>query len=430
MQPSCRPDPLALLLEQERTRVQELLSVRHARMAVSPFAYYRGAAVVMASDLSRAPHSGVCAQLCGDAHLLNFGFYASPERQLLFDISDFDETLRGPYEWDVIRLATSLIIAAQNSGFSQKDQEWICAASLRAYAKAMSSFAKMPFLQMWSSQLSKQRLLDARGSKCFRSHLKDVVAIALKRDSRQAVKKLCQVDGLGSFVFRSNPPLVWRASELPPEWRNKLDWDEWGPQMFASYFKSVRPDVRHAFSGYRLVDSAIKVVGIGSVGMRCAVSLFVGEHPDDLLLLQGKEAVASVLAKYLPAAAPLHEGQRVVEGQRLMQTASDFFLGWSTNPDGDCAYIRHFRDWKGSVDVSLLDEAGLRDYGRLCAWALAKAHARTGIRAQILAHIGGPRVFVESMLKLAFEHAQTNESDYRRFLLAISEGRIATTDVY
>lgn len=430
MLPEQRPDSLALLLEQERGRVQGLLGVRHTRMAVSPFTYFRGAAVVMASDLAREGHSGLTVQLCGDAHLLNFGFYASPERQLLFDINDFDETYPGPYEWDVIRLMTSLLLAARSNGLSSKDQEAVCLRGARAYADAMAEFAKMPFLSMWSCHLSKGRLSDRGGSKNLREHLKGVVAAALKRDSRQAAKKLCEVVSEDQLRFKNNPPLVWRAEELPESWRDKLDWDEWGPHMFASYFKSVRPEVRHVVSRYRLVDCAIKVVGVGSVGTRCAISLFVGSHPDDLLILQGKEASQSVLGRFLDYPCPDHQGQRVVQGQRLMQTASDFFLGWATNPDGDHAYIRHFRDWKGSVDVSVLNARGLSDYGELCAWTLAKAHARTGDRVAIAQHIGHRKMFAALMLDQSMKHAAFNDDDYTKLVESMARGEIASSDIY
>lgn len=418
---------LGLLIEQEQARVQELLQIRHSRMAETSFTYFRGAAIVMASDLAQKPHSGLMVQLCGDAHIMNFGFYASPERQLLFDLNDFDETFSGPYEWDVIRLATSVLLAAQSNGFGSDEQEQICISALIAYAKAMAEFAEMPFSAMWPAHLSKQRLLDQGGSKNLRNHLKAVVTSALKRDSRQAVRKLCEIGEDGEYRFKNDPPLIWRAEELPDSWREKLDWDEWGPQMFASYFKSIRPDVRHVFSHYRLVDSAIKVVGVGSVGTRCAISLFVGQHPDDLLILQGKEAMPSVLARYVNIASPDHQGQRIVLGQRLMQTASDFFLGWASNPNGEQTYIRHFRDWKGSVDVSCLNCQGLSEYARLCAWTLAKAHARTGNRMAMAAHIGKAKKFSQTMFSEAINHAQLNAIDYSRLLQAMVTGEVASS---
>jgi uncharacterized protein (DUF2252 family) len=422
-------DALGLLIEQERSRVQELLGIRHGRMAATPFTYFRGAAIVMASDLAQMPNSGLMVQLCGDAHIMNFGFYASPERQLLFDINDFDETFPGPYEWDVIRLATSILLAAQSNGLGWEDQKQICIAALCSYAEAMAEFAEMSFWAMWPSHLSRQRLLDKGGSKNLRNHLKGVVSTALKRDSRQAVRKLCEIGVDGEYRFKNDPPLIWRTEQLPESWRERLDWDEWGPQMFASYFKSVRPEVRHVFSHYRLVDSAIKVVGVGSVGTRCSISLFVGKHPDDLLILQGKEAVSSVLASYLSLPSPEHQGQRVVEGQRLMQTASDFFLGWASSPLGEHSYIRHFRDWKGSVDLNRLDPKGLVDYAQLCAWTIAKAHARTGERVAIAEHIGKPKKFARLILEQAIYHARLNDIDYSKLLDAMAAGTVAASDI-
>jgi uncharacterized protein (DUF2252 family) len=427
MQAIKRSDSLALLLEQEKQRIQGLLGVRHARMAQSPFSYFRGAAAVMASDLARKPHSDSFVQLCGDAHLMNFGFYASPERELLFDINDFDETHPGPYEWDVVRLATSLVIAAKSIGLNNSKQESVCLHGMRAYAKAMVEFSKMPLMPMWVSHLCQRQLKDKGASKNLKHHLKKVIASALQRDSRHAVRKLCETNEQGELRFRNNPPLIWRAAELPEQWKDKLDWEEWGAQMYADYFRTIRPDLRHLFSQYRLVDNAVKVVGVGSVGTRCAISLFAGKHPDDVIVLQSKEASQSILAPYICTAAPVHQGERVVQGQLLMQTASDAFLGWTSNPNGDQVYIRHFRDWKGSVDLSCLDFEGLSDYGELCAWALAKAHARTGDRSGIAKHIGTPKKFAVAMLQEAMQHSEWNEYDYQRLVDAIAKGEISSS---
>ena len=429
MQAIERSDSLALLLEQEKIRIQGLLGIRHTRMAQSPFSYFRGAAVVMASDLARKPHSDLVVQLCGDAHLMNFGFYASPERELLFDINDFDETHPGPYEWDVVRLATSLVIAARSIGLNISKQERVCLHGVRAYAKAMVEFSEMPFIPMWVSHLCQRRLKDRGASKNLRQHLKQVITEALQRDSRQAVRKLCEANEQGELRFRNNPPLIWRSADVPEEWKDKFDWDEWGARMYASYLKTIRPHLRHLFSHYRLVDNAVKVVGVGSVGTRCAISLFVGKHPDDVMVLQGKEANQSILAPYLSSTVPMHQGERVVQGQLLMQTASDTFLGWTSTPNGDHAYIRHFRDWKGSVDLSCLDFDGLSDYGELCAWALAKAHARTGDRSRIAKHMGAPKKFSAAMLQEAMQHAEWNEHDYQQFVEAIAKGEISSSNV-
>ena len=428
--PAERPDPLALLIQQEEQRLPWLLPVRHSRMAENPFAFFRGAAAVMASDLARRPHSGLMVQLCGDAHLLNFGFYGSPERQLLFDINDFDETHPGPFEWDVQRLAASLVLAARSLGLSEKQQGKICRRGVRTYAEAMAQFAAMPMLPMWVARLPLERLIDQRASANLRCHLEGVIASALRRDSRQAVRKLCESDGSGGLRFRHQPPLIWRFEHLPEQWMQGLQWQEWVAAVKASYISSLAPALQHLLSQFRLVDSAFKAVGVGSVGTRCGISLFVGEHPDDILVLQVKQANASVLAPYLDRPAPEHQGQRVVQGQRLLQTASDSFLGWCTNPAGEHLYGRSFRDWKGSVDVAQLDADGLKDYGKLCAWTLAKAHARSGDRRAIAAHIGDPRAYGRQLLEPAIEHADLAVHDHALLLQGIASGRISTSEIF
>ena len=420
-------DPLQLLLDQETHRLAWLLPVRHSRMAESAFAYFRGAAAVMAADLARQPHSGLMVQLCGDAHLLNFGFFGSPERQLLFGINDFDETYPGPYEWDVLRLATSFLLAARSNGFSSGDQEAIAARALRSYAKAMRQFAAMPFIPMWVARLPLEQLIEERGSRNFRRHLRRVVTSALHRDSRQAVRKLCEADPNGELRFRHDPPLLWRHADLPSDLLAGLHWREWAEHLFETYKDTLRPDMRHFLSRYRLADAALKAVGVGSVGTRCAVGLFVGEHPDDVLVLQSKQALPSVLAPYLPGPAPDHQGERVVQGQRLLQTASDVFLGWTRSLLHHDFYWRHFRDWKGSVEVECLDAEGLTDYARLCGWTLAKAHARSGDRRAIAADLGTPKAFARRLLTLAEQHAQWAHADHALLLEGIARGQISSS---
>jgi len=424
-----RPDPLELLAQQEAQRLPWLVPVRHSRMAENPFAFFRGAAVVMASDLARRPHSGVMVQLCGDAHLLNFGFYGSPERQLLFDINDFDETHPGPFEWDVQRLAASLVLAARSLGLSEKQQGRICRRGVRAYGEAMAEFAAMPVQEMWVARLPLQRLIDENNSANLRDHLQQVVATALHRNSRQAVAKLCEPDGAGGLRFRHAPPLIWRFDQLDDQWLAGLDWHAWTGSIYATYLETISPTLRQLLSHFRHSDAALKAVGVGSVGTRCAVNVLVGEHPNDVLVVQGKQAEPSVLAPYLDIPAPQHQGQRVVEGQRLLQTASDSFLGWGTNPHGQHIYFRHFRDWKGAVEVAKLDGDGLKDYGRLCGWTLAKAHARSGDRRAIAAHIREPKLFARQVLEQAIEHADLAEQDHGRLLTAIAAGTLPTGDV-
>lgn len=422
-----RPDPLELLQQQEQQRLPWLVPVRHSRMAQSPFAYFRGAAAVMAADLARQPHSGLMVQLCGDAHLLNFGFYASPERQLLFGINDFDETHPGPFEWDVQRLAASLVLAARSQGLSEKEQNKICRRTVRAYGEAMAEFAAMPQLPMWVARLQLEQLINERASANFRTHLKNVTAAALHRDSRQAVRKLCEPDGRGELRFRHQPPLIWRFDALDQAWLAGKNWNDWAQDMLRVYIGSLPSTMQHLLAQYRFIDCALKAVGVGSIGTRCAVSLFVGPHPDDILVLQGKQAERSVLAPYVNLPAPEHQGQRVVEGQRLLQTASDAFLGWATNPAGDHIYIRHFRDWKGSVDVAQLDADGLKDYGKLCGWTLAKAHARSGDRRAISGYIGEPKLFASAVLEQAVAHANQSEADHAQLVAAIEAGTLSAS---
>jgi len=426
-----RPDPLPLLTEQEAQRLPWLVPVRHGRMAESPFAFFRGAAVVMASDLGRRPHSGLIVQLCGDAHLLNFGFYGSPERQLLFGINDFDETHPGPFEWDVQRLAASFILAARSVGLSEKQQGKVCRRAVRAYAEAMVEFAAMPQLRMWVARLPMERLVDDRASANFRSHLKKVTAAALRRDSRQAVRKLCEQDASGALRFRHDPPLIFNFSEFPGKWLDHhMSREEWHRELFQLYLANIRPEMRALLAHFNWVDTAFKAVGVGSVGTHCAIGLWLDQRGEEVLVLQSKQAQASVLAPYLNPTGPEHQGQRVVQGQRLMQTASDPFLGWTSTRAGNHYYWRQFRDWKLSVDVSLLDAEGLTDYGRLCGWTLAKAHARSGDREAICAAIGSPKSFAATVLEQAVGHADQAQLDHQLLLTRIARGEMATSPVF
>jgi len=416
-----RVDPLELLARQEEQRLPWLVPERQRRMADNPFAFFRGAAAVMAADLSRAPHSGQMVQLCGDAHLLNFGFYGSPERSLLFDINDFDETHPGPFEWDLQRLTASLILAARSLNLSEKQQLKLVRRCTRAYIKAIGYFAALPFLTMWIWHPDLKRLIAESPSRCLRQHLKSVVTRALQRNSRQAAGKLCEPDGEGGLRIRHDPPLVWRFAELDEQWHGGVPLESWIKHGQDAYFATLRPHMRHLLSQFRLVDLALKAVGVGSVGTRCTIGLFVGEDPDELLLLQSKQAERSVLAPYVSCGAPEHQGERVVQGQRLMQTASDTFLGWATNMDGQHFYRRHFRDWKSSVDVTCLDAEALGEYGKLCAWSLAKAHARSGNRRNLVQYLDNGPSFVDQLQAQALQHADLAEQDHARLLTAMGQ---------
>ena len=420
-----RPNPLELLAVQEATRLPWLVGERRRRMAESPFAFFRGAATVMAADLgadlASRPHSGQIVQLCGDAHLLNFGFYGSPERNLLFDINDFDETHPGPFEWDLQRLTASLVLAARSLNLGNKTQRKAVRQTARAYRKAMVSFASMEFIPMWVWRPDLDRLLAECPSPCLRRHLKDVVAQAHKRNSRQAAGKLCESDGAGGLRIRHDPPLVWRFEELEERWHGGVPLQQWIDFAQHGYHSTIQPHLRHLLDQFQLVDLALKVVGVGSVGTRCAIGLFVGRQSGELLLLQSKQAEASVLAPYWPHPdGPAHQGERVVQGQRLMQTASDAFLGWTSNLDGEHFYRRHFRDWKGAVDVSCLDAGALGEYGKLCAWTLAKAHARSGDRLALAAHLEADQTLIDSLQEQALRHADLAEHDHG-LLLAVRQ---------
>jgi hypothetical protein len=419
-----RPDPIELLRQQEVDRLPWLVPERYTRMAADPFAFFRGAAGVMAADLAREPHSGQMVQLCGDAHLLNFGFYGSPELQLLFDINDFDETHPGPFEWDVIRLATSLVLAARSLGLSDKEQSKVCRRGVRAYGEAMAAFTAMAFVPMCVAKPPFEELIDQRAGANLQAHLKHVVADAVRRTSRQAVHKLCEVNSSGDLVFRHQPPLIWRQAELPSDVLFGVPWRTRFELIYAEYLKSVRPELRHLLSQFRMSDCAFKAVGVGSVGTRCAIGVMVGDHPDDVLVLQSKQADPSVLAPYVNQPSPDHQGQRVVQGQRLMQTASDPFLGWTTTPEGKPFYWRQFRNWKGAVDVAQLDADGLKDYGKLCGWTLAKAHARSGDRRALSACMGELKAFAAALLERALVHAQQTEQDHAALVQAIAQGRL------
>ena len=423
-------NPLELLAEQESERLPWLVPVRRSRMAQNPFSYFRGAAAVMAWDLAQVPHSGLMVQLCGDAHLLNFGFYGSPERRLLFDINDFDETYPGPFEWDVQRLAASFILAAKSINLSPSQQEKICRRTVRAYAKAMARFAAMPFIELWTTKLDLDRLFEESKNICLKHHLKGVVVEARKRNSRQAVNKLCVSDGQGGLVFRHNPPLIWRHGVLEEKFIGDMDWETYSNICLANYLANLRPEIRHLIAQFRLADAAYKAVGVGSVGTRCAVNLFVDDHSDEVLVLQTKQAMPSVLAAYLNTTETAHQGERVVTGQRLMQTSSDAFLAWFTNAAGHHMYVRQLRDWKGSVDVACLDAEALIDYGKLCGWTLAKAHARSGDRRSIAAQVENSKSFAKDVLKQASTHAELAEYDHAQLQKGIREGAIQASDVF
>ena len=452
-----RPDPVALLEEQDLTREPDLVPVRHGRMAVSPFTFYRGAARIMAADLADTPVAGLGAQLCGDAHLSNFGLFASPERRLLFDLNDFDETLPGPFEYDVKRMAASFMIAARNNGFSKADARAATQASVTAYREAMADFAKMPTMDIWYAHLDEDELMGAirstvaktkkeakeatKGKKEKRDEAQEklakraektaekTAAKARTRDSLQALSKLCElVDGQYRIV--SQPPVLVPGRDLSATFG--LSPDEVLPAIhdqFRRYRATLQPDRRHLLEKFEIVDAARKVVGVGSVGTRAFIVLLQGRDAQDPLFLQIKEATASVLEAYLPKSRFPQHGQRVVEGQRMMQAASDIYLGWTKGLDVNRHfYWRQLRDMKGSVLVETMTPVGLTFYGRTCGWTLARAHARSGDPVAIATYLGASDAFDESITDFSQRYADQNEQDYEDFVKAIKSGRLQATE--
>jgi uncharacterized protein (DUF2252 family) len=427
--PSDRLDPVAILEAQAPSRVAELVPIRYGRMLTSPFAFYRGAAAIMAYDLSGTPKTGIRVQVCGDAHISNFGVFASPERSLLFDVNDFDETVPGPWEWDVKRLVASIAIAGRGNGFSDSEREGVLRYVAASYRNAMASFAAMRDLDVWYSRLAIQdglplvrKSLDKRNAKMAGS----IVDKARTKDSMQAFERLTKmVDGQRRIA--SDPPLIVSMDELLPA----ADADQFRESLHSlirTYRRSLLGDRRHLLEGFRFVDGARKVVGVGSVGTRAYILLFVGRDDDDPLFLQAKEAQTSVLAPFAGKSSYANQGQRVVEGQRLLQAASDIFLGWDrfTGPDGVVRdfYVRQLRDWKGSWPPEVMDPQAMRFIGGAAAWTLARGHARSGDRIAIASYLGKSDTFDRASATFAEAYADQNQRDFEALEAAAADGRI------
>jgi uncharacterized protein (DUF2252 family) len=436
---SHRPDPVGLLEAQNRTREPDLVPVRHGRMLVSPFTFYRGAAKIMAADLADTPTAGLNVQLCGDAHLSNFGAFASPERRLLFDVNDFDETLPGPFEYDVKRLAASFTIAARNNGFGKADTKAATLGSVAAYREAMAGFAQMGTMDVWYAHLAEddlmQRLRDAASAANKKAKkeaiqaektLRKGAAKARTRDSLQALSKLGElVDGQYRIV--SQPPIVVPARELEAAYglsREEIERAVHG--QFRAYRASLRDDQRRLLERFELLDMARKVVGVGSVGTRAFIVLLQGRDQQDPLFLQVKEATASVLEGPLSKSRYKQHGERVVSGQRMMQAASDIYLGWARGTlDVDRNYYwRQLRDMKVSAEVEAMTPVGLRIYAAMCGWTLARAHARSGDPVAIAAYLGKRDTFDQSIIDFSQRYADQNEQDYQAFAKAVRSGRL------
>ena len=430
-----RPDPVSLLEAQNESREPDLVPVRHGRMLVSPFTFYRGAAKIMAADLKDTPRAGLNVQLCGDAHLSNFGVFASPERRLLFDVNDFDETLTGPFEYDVMRMAGSFAIAGRNNGFAQADTRSSTLASVTAYREAMRGFAKMSTMDVWYAHLSEEELMNGIRSAAKASRTKkhakaakraeQSVEKARTRDSLQALSKLGErVDG--EYRIVSQPPIVVPSRDLAAAYG--LSPDEVEPlirEQFRSYRATLQNDRRHLLERFKFVDLARKVVGVGSVGTRAFIVLLQGRDEQDPLFLQVKEATSSVLEDHLPKSRYKQHGERVVHGQRLMQAASDIYLGWTKGVDVNRHfYWRQLRDMKGSADVESMSPLGLSFYAGICGWTLARAHARSGDAVAISAYLGKSDRFDRSITDFSERYADQNEKDYEAFAGAIRSGRL------
>jgi uncharacterized protein (DUF2252 family) len=435
-----RPDPVTLLESQAASRVPELVPIRYGRMMVSAFTFFRGAALIMASDLSTTSDSGLRVQACGDAHMSNFGVFASAERSLVFDLNDFDETLPGPWEWDLKRLAASLAIAGRERGFTDKQRSSIVLEMAGAYRTEMAKLSQMRDLDVWYAKLNIDSVMEEIGGQLglngkkkvdkgvskAKANAEKALAKARTRDSMQALSKLTEtVDGQTRFI--SNPPLIVPIEELvPDEQATQLTSQLHG--MLHSYASTLQSDRQHLLSQFRFGGIARKVVGVGSVGTRAWVILMLGSDGQDPLLLQAKEAQASVLAEFVGKSPYSNEGERVVAGQHLMQASSDIFLGWDQVVGIDGVhrdfYIRQLRDWKGSADTDTMIPQGMSIYGRLCGWTLARAHARSGDRMAIAGYLGSGKSFDHAIATFAEAYADQNERDYDALLQAVSSGRL------
>jgi uncharacterized protein (DUF2252 family) len=429
---SDRPDPVEVLEKQATTRAPELVPIRYGRMLVSAFAFYRGAAAIMAADLAQTPRSRLEVQLCGDAHLENFGMFASPDRQLVFDVNDFDETLPGPWEWDVKRLAASFEVAARERGFDQAQRRSVVAVAVAEYRNAMRRLAEDRNLDLWYQRGDVSELAQHWEGEAKKREIKAFernVAKARTKDSMRAFAKLTrQVDGEPRII--SDPPLIVPVEELFADQPDVADERIRG--VLEGYRATLPNDRRHLFDEFRYVHTARKVVGVGSVGTRAYIALFVGRDGRDPLFLQAKEAESSVLEPYAAPSEYDHHGQRVVEGERLMQAAGDIFLGWLTaeGPDGKRRhfYLRQLWDQKGSARVDVMNPREMTAYAQICGATLARTHARSGDRIAIAAYLGSKDSFDQALAVFAAAYADQNERDYEALKDAVNEGRVTAQE--
>ena len=406
-------DPVGLLNAAAEDRLKGLLHIRNERMEQTPFTFFRGSAIVMASDLSHTPVTGLDVQACGDAHCLNFGGFATPERNLIFDLNDFDETIPGPWEWDVKRLVTSVLLAGRHNGFKERSNQIAALTAAESYRVAMNEMAARPALDIFYSRIDAEQILNAARDAAVRSRRNRIADEASTASVRHAVERFTEISG-GKRRFKEEPPVLFHSSETD---HPGFDIEE----IFKQYAQTLGPDVRALFDKYTLVDHAIKVVGVGSVGTRCGVGLFAASD-DDMIILQVKEARQSVLEPYLAKvddeSRPSNQGERVVRGQRLMQAASDVFLGWSSSGDHDF-YVRQFKDMKASADLESADQYQLREYAHWCGVALATAHARSGDPVAIAGYVGRRTTLDRALLQFSIAYAEQVEKDHAAFTASV-----------
>ncbi|ASF09670.1 hypothetical protein NBRGN_110_00050 [Nocardia brasiliensis NBRC 14402] len=417
--PANRADPVAILEEQAATRVPELVPIRYARMAAGRFPFLRGAPAIMAADLAATPDTGLTVQLCGDAHLSNFGLFASPERALVFDLNDFDETLPGPFEWDVKRLAASIAVAARANGFADTDAETSVGAAASAYRATMGRLAGLGELAVWYEMIDADKLAALAQKSKRRKGVEQALADARARTNLQALEKLTEPDADGVPRIRHRPPLLTPIEQVDADTVRRV---------FADFRRTLAEERRVLLDRHEMLDVAVKVVGVGSVGTRCFVALLAGRESRSPLFLQVKEAQESVLARHTAPSKFRNQGHRVVHGQRLTQAASDIFLGWAAGSDGRHYYCRQLRDMKGSATIEEMSRRYLRDYSALCGHTLARAHARSGDRVAIAAYLGTSDAFDRAMIDFALAYADQTAADHQTLLAAIESGRIVAAD--
>lgn len=427
-----RPDPISLLQAQDEGRLEHLLPIKYGRMLESPFAFLRGSAVVMAADLASTPTTGLEVVMCGDAHLSNFGVFATPERKLVFDINDFDETYPGPWEWDLKRLAASAVVAGRENGFSEKTCRRMARTAVRNYSRAMERFAQMHILDVWYYHVDTDAVLavfEAADSRKAQKRAKKMVKKARSKTHQQTLEKLTRIEA-GQRRIISDPPLLVPLREMDldlmlSEAERRQFTEEAIERSWAQYLDSLPDERRYLLQRFRLVDGALRVGGVGSVGTRCSIVLLEGSDWDDALLLQLKEAGPSALEPYLGQKRHRQHAARVVIGQRLMQATSDIFLGWHSSEISEREfYWRQLKDMKGSADVSAMDEDGFKTYVSLCSVCLARAHARTGDGAGIRGYIGKNDSFAEAVADFAVAYADQTERDYQALVEAVESGRV------